>query len=279
MRTPDELRQLKERAIAMRRAGLSVRQIKEALAPIGSATLNWALQGEPPPEWTRRPRAKDEARAQARELREKGLDYEEIAAELGVAKSSVSLWVRDMPTPPHLTIEESRKRSAEGVRRLWAAKRPVREAARAAVIAGAAAEIGELSDREILIAGAIAYWCEGAKSKPWRVCDRVIFVNSDPGLIRFFLRFLRTVDVAPDRLTYRVAIHESADVQAAERFWSDVTGADLACFKKPTLKRHNPKTVRKNVGADYHGCLVVRVSRSAGLYQQIAGWAEGVTSP
>lgn len=53
----------------------------------------------PPPEWTRRPRAKDAARARARELREKGLDYEEIATELGVSKGSVSLWVRDMPIP------------------------------------------------------------------------------------------------------------------------------------------------------------------------------------
>ena len=107
-------------------------------------------------------------RAKARELRDKGLDYEEIAVELGVSKGSVSLWVRDMPTPPHLTYEESRKRSAEGARRYWAAERPVREGAREAVIAAAAAEIGQLTDREILIAGAIAYWCEGAKGRPRR---------------------------------------------------------------------------------------------------------------
>src|SRR5579859_152459 len=276
MRTPDELRQLKDRAIAMRRAGLSRRQIREALGPIGSDTLTRALQGEPPPGWTRRPRAKDNIRAQARELREMGLDYEQTAAELNVSKGSVSLWVRDMPIPPHLSVKESRKRSAEGVRRLWAAKRPIRDAARAGVISAASLEIGELSDREVLIAGAIAYWCEGSKSKPWRTDDQVAFTNSDPGLIRFFLRFLHTVGVEPNRLTYRVLIHENADARAAERFWSDVTRAELARFRKPTLKRHNPKTVRKNVGEDYHGCLVVRVLRSAELYQRIAGGAEGV---
>ena len=42
-------------------------------------------------------------RANARELREQGLDYEEIADALGVSKGSVSLWVRDMPRPPHLS--------------------------------------------------------------------------------------------------------------------------------------------------------------------------------
>ena len=45
-----------------------------------------------------------------------------------------------------------------------------------------------LSKREILIAGAIAYWCEGAKSKAHRRQERVVFINSDPGLIKFFLQ-------------------------------------------------------------------------------------------
>lgn len=132
-----------------------------------------------------------------------------------------------------------------------------------------------MSDREFLIAGAIAYWCEGAKGRPRQNHDRVVFINSDPGLIRFFLHFLHTAGVAADKVAYRVAIHENADARAAERFWSDVTGADLARFKRPTLKRHNPKTIRKKVGEDYHGCLVIDVLRSAELYQRIAGWAEG----
>ena len=91
------------------------------------------------------------------------------SAELGVSKSSVSLWVRDLPRPDRLSYEECRKRAAEGVRRYWAAERPIREAAaRSGRARGAAAEIGPLTEREILIAGAIAYWCEGAKNKPYR---------------------------------------------------------------------------------------------------------------
>src|SRR5215469_16100640 len=135
MRSKEELLQLKTQAIALRQAGKSLREIKKVLGPVGNGTLSWALQGVPPPEWTRRPRAKDAVRARARELREQGLDYEEIAAKLGVSKSSVSLWVRDMPTPPHLTYKESRKRAIEGMRRYWAAERQVREAAREATIA------------------------------------------------------------------------------------------------------------------------------------------------
>jgi transposase len=269
---------LRAQAIALRRAGKSRREIKEILGIASNQTLGDALQGEPPPEWTRRPNAKDALRDRARELREQGLDYEEIAAELKVSKSSVSLWVRDMPRPARLSYEECRKRSEEGTRRYWDTERPAREAARAADRAAALAAIGQLSDREVLIAGAIAYWCEGTKSKPPRRNDRVVFINSDPSLIRFFLRFLGAAGIPADRVIFRVCIHESADADAAQRFWLRTTGAREGQFKAPTLKRHNPRTVRKNVGEDYYGCLRIDVLRGGNLYRKIEGWTEGITA-
>ena len=267
---------LRDRAIALRRAGRSRREIKEILGIGSNATLDRALRGEPPPEWTRRPRAKDDSHIRARELRAQGLDYEEIAGALGVSKSSVSLWVRDMPRPGRLSYEECRKRAAEGSRLYWEMERPAREAEREAVRAAAAGQIGVLSKREILIAGAIAYWCEGAKSKPYRRQERVVFINSDPGLIRFFLHFLDEAGVTSAQLRFRVHIHETADVAGAERFWRGVTRAEPARFLRTTLKRHNPRTVRKNVGADYHGCLIVSVRRGGDLYRRIEGWARAI---
>jgi predicted transcriptional regulator len=267
------LPQLREQAIALRRAGKSRREIKELLAITSNWTLNEALKGEPPQPWTWRPNAKDPVRDKARELRKQGLNYNQIAAELGVSKSSVSLWVRDLPRPAGLSYEECRQRSADGVRRYWAAERPIREAQREAMRQAAAAEIGQLTEREIVIAGAIAYWCEGAKNKPYRRSDRVVFTNSDAALVGLFLRFLRIAGIERDRLIYQVQIHESADVDAAQRFWLGVTGADAAQFRRPTLKRHRPTTTRKNVSDGYHGCLRVEVRRSTGLYRKIEGWA------
>jgi hypothetical protein len=98
-------------------------------------------------------------------------------------------------------------------------------------------------------------------------------MNSDPMLIKFFLRFLEIADIERESLIYRVQIHEIADVEAAQRFWLDVTQAHPTQFRRPTLKRHNPRTVRKNTGDDYHGCLRIDVRRSSGLYRQIEGWA------
>ncbi|HEY6279376.1 MAG TPA: hypothetical protein VIX86_23940 [Streptosporangiaceae bacterium] len=263
---------LRARAIALRRTGRSRREIKDILGITSNATLNTVLAGEPPPEWTRRPNAKDALRVKARSLREQGLDYDRIAAELGVAKSSVSLWVRDLARPERLSYEECRKRAAEGVRRYWEAERPIRDTKREAARVAAAAEIGRLNKRELLIAGAIAYWCEGAKSKPYQLKERVDFINGDPGLVTFFLRFLDAAGVDRHEIRYRLCIHESGDQAAAQCFWIAVTGAEPTQFHRPTLKRHNPQTVRKNVGDSYHGCLRIDVLRSADLYRRIEGW-------
>jgi len=51
----------------------------------------------------------------------------------------------------------------------------------------------------------------------------------------------------------------------------------LAITSNWTLK-HNPRTVRKNTGADYHGCLRVDVLRGASLYRKIEGWAAAAMS-
>jgi transposase len=276
MRTKEELDRLRERAIALRREGKSRREIQAILGLTGRSTLNQFLQGVPPPDWTRRPNAKDDLRDKARELRAEGLNYHQITARLGVSKSSVSLWVRDLPIPPRLSYEENRRRSAEGTRQYWATERKTREAQRQNQRVAAAVEIGGLSGREILIAGAIAYWCEGAKSKPHRQQYCVVFINSDPGLIQLFLRFLDTASVSRSDLVFTVSIHESGDVAAAQQFWVEVTGAKAEQFKKPSLKRHNPKTTRKNVGEDYHGCLRISVHKSNALLRRIEGWAQAI---
>jgi hypothetical protein len=97
-------------------------------------------------------------------------------------------------------------------------------------------------------------------------------------MISFFLRFLTQVGIERERICCRVTIHESADVAAAQRFWQQVVELPVEQFSRPTLKRHNPRTVRKNTGDDYHGCLIVRVRKGAELYRQIERWASAVVA-
>jgi AcrR family transcriptional regulator len=267
---------IREQAIALRLAGKSRREIKEILGPVSNRILDDALRGTPPAEWTRRPSAKDDLRQTARKLRTEELSVNEIAARLGVSKSSVSVWVRDLPYPAKFSHVHNPRRH-EGLRQYAARTKAARETQLTAEARAAAAEIGQLSERELLIAGAIAYWCEGAKNKPGRKYDHVAFINSDPGLISLFLRFLDVVGVDTHGQVLRIYIHENADAVAAQRFWMDVTGARPEQFRSPTLKHHHPKTRRTNTGADYHGCLRIDVRLSATLYRKIEGWVSAIT--
>jgi len=228
----------------------------------------------------RTPQELDRLREQAVQLRRQGKSRRQIKEALGfISNSTLTKFLRDEPLPPERAgprYAESRRRAAEGVRRYWAAEHPVREAARAAISAAAAAEIGELTDREIILAGAIAYWCEGAKSKPYRIDEQVRFVNSDPALIKLFLKFLDKAEVSRQRLRYRILIHESADVEAATRYWASVTAVAPDQFARPVIKRHVPRTSGPRDNTDYHGCLQVSVAKSSGLYRDISGWAHGV---
>lgn len=219
-------------------------------------------------------------REQAVMLRRQGKSRRQIKEILGlIGNSTLNQILRGEPLPPERVgpgYAESKRRAAEGVQRYWAAERASREAARAAVSAAAAAQVGEPTDREIIVAGAIAYWCEGSKSKPYRLDEQVRFINSDPALIKFFLKFLDKAGVSRQRLRYRVHIHESGDVEAATHYWASVTGVAPDQFAPSVIKHHTPRTSRRGDNADYHGCLKVSVSKSSELYREISGWAHGV---
>ncbi|MGC4976781.1 terminase gpP N-terminus-related DNA-binding protein [Streptomyces sp. DT199] len=270
-----DLEGLREKAVALRRQGLSLRQIRDELKIYNNDILNQLVKGEPPPAWTKRPRAKDDLRERARELRLQGWTYDQIEAELGCSRSSVSLWVRDLPKPePRYTPEEQRALMQAGLARLRATQDEERRRTRE----NARQEAGTLTDRELFLTGVALYWAEGSKSKSYDRRERAIFVNSDPGVIRVYLAWLDLLGVSRERLRFRVLIHESADVDAAHRHWAGIAGVEASTFAKPTLKKHNPKTVRKNTGDDYHGCLVVTVARSAELYNRIEGWWSGIVA-
>jgi hypothetical protein len=264
---------LLDQAITLRRAGLSRRQIRDRLHVDNNDLLNRLLEGEPPPEGTKRPRAKDDLRAKARELRTHGWTYDQIQVELGCSKSSISLWVRDLPKP-------ERRRSTEEAsaiaRRGWEATLRRREEERRQTKAAAMHAVGELSDREVFLAGVALYWAEGAKDKPYSRRERLHFINSDPNVIGFFLRWLDTLGMERDRLRFRVSIHESAHVTDAEAFWAGLVGVDPSAFQKATLKKHNPKTKRKNTEQAYRGCLIIYVLGSADLCRRMEGAWYGI---
>ncbi|MFC7841326.1 hypothetical protein [Streptomyces sp. NPDC057382] len=264
---------LRDQAVTLRRAGLSRRQIRDRLHIDNNDILNRLLQGEPPPAWTERPNAKDDLRKQARELRLKGWTYDRIQVELGCSKSSISLWVRDLPRPKRKRTPEEASAIAK---RGWEATLRLRDEERQRTKEAARRAVGLLSPRELFLLGVGLYWAEGTKDKPYDRRENVCFVNSDPGMIRIFLAWLDLLGVERERVRYTVMIHENADVPGAEQYWADLVDAERSAFNKTTLKKHNPKTIRKNTGEAYRGCLVIKVQRSADLYRRIEGSWYGI---
>jgi hypothetical protein len=98
-------------------------------------------------------RGKLEAQQRAREMRARSMTLQDIATELGVAKSSASLWVRDVEFVPSPRRYGAQRR-----------RHPFHEAKLAQIeqCDAGIARIGTLSDHTFLAAGVALYAGEGA---------------------------------------------------------------------------------------------------------------------
>ena len=268
--------ELVERARTLRRAGLSVEQIATRLELRSRTMVYRWVRDLPTPPWTARPTAKDAERATARELRLQGESLKVIARRVGVATSTVSVWVRDLEVPEHLRRQAAHARRINDKR--WERAAARREAERVAVKSDAASAVGDLSERDLWLIGVTLYWAEGAKDKPWDRRERLTIINSDASVLRVFARWLDNAGVPSEDRTYRISIHETGDLDGAHLFWSRELGVPLGRFSRPTIKRHSPKTVRRNVNEDYHGCLAIGVKRSRVLYQRVDGAWRGIAA-
>ena len=199
-------------------------------------------------------RGKVAEQEQARVLRAQAWTLNEIAAELGVSKSSVSLWVRDVRFDEATRAARAganRNRGGRGrapnvlrQRRLGEIERLAREGRE---------RIGDLSDRDLLIAGTALYAGEGAKTD-----GAVAFANSDPRMVRLFCCWLRRFfDIDEERLRLYLYLHEGLDLEAACDFWSQLTGIPRSQFRKPYRAVPDPSIRRSKHPM---GCLRVAYS-------------------
>ena len=129
-------------------------------------------------------------RRQARELRAQGWSVKEIEQALGVARSSVSRWVRTV----ELGDDQLRALAERG--RLGAHAAAQRKAAAARERRRRFQEDGRRLTRErgaSHAAGCMLFWAEGSKER-----NALKIVNSDPELLVTFVRFLREHFAVPN---------------------------------------------------------------------------------
>jgi hypothetical protein len=216
-------------------------------------------------------RGKLAERERARELRAQAWTIREIVAELGVSRSSVSVWVRDV------SFDEATRAARAGAnRRRGARKRgPNRlqrrkEAEIDRLLAEGIERIGQLSDRDLLIAGTALYAGEGGKTD-----GGLVFANSDPRMVALYLRFLRRFfDIDESRLRLRLYLHEGLDIDRAISFWSSVTAIPPKQFLAPYRAVPDPSVRRAKHPM---GCPGVRYSCSK-THRAIMGLVDALLS-
>jgi transcriptional regulator with XRE-family HTH domain len=212
-------------------------------------------------------------REEARRLRrDEGLSVKELASLLGVSKSSVSLWVRDIElTDEQRAVLRDRMRTgcagaswfvAQAQERRRQAQEQGREIAR--------------RGNPLHAAGCMLYWAEGSRTR-----NAIRFTNSDPEMIRFFARFLRGCFDVPDerfRITCNLfADHATRQVEI-EQFWLDLLRLPRTCLCKSSVNvysRYSKKKRRNKL--PYGTCRVAvhdtyMVQSIYGAIQEYAGF-------
>lgn len=199
-------------------------------------------------------RGKLREREQARRLRALGWTVAGIAGSLHVARSSVSVWVRDVEFQPQLPLPpRGRRRTPNALQR-----RKAEEIER--LLAEGRERIGQLTEQEFLVAGAALYAGEGGKTD-----GEVCFPNSDPEMIAFFCAWLRHFfAIDESRLRLRLYIHEGLDLDAATAFWSGLTRIPLEQFHAPYRAKPDPtiRTAKHPLGCPSVRYTCVRTHRA-----------------
>lgn len=212
----------------------------------------------------------------ALELRNKGKSYGEISSLLNISKSTLSYWLSRVEVSSKHKLALLQKQQ-EGRIKGAQKRKDQRIAKEKLIFSKAEKEIQGLSRKDLWLMGTVAYWCEGSKQKDNNISGRVIFANSDPFLIKLFIKWIKDIcKVTEDRFIFNIYVHETRDLEPCLKYWSRILRIDKKYFAKTVLKRHKISTNRKYDNNLYFGLLRITIRNSTDLNRQIRGWVEGI---
>lgn len=185
------------------------------------------------------------------ELRKKGYSYNEIRRHVLVSKSTLSLWLEGvvLSSTAKKRLENQyttgQLKSQESIRR----KTRIKEEYAIQKANDALSGVTFSKEFKKILCG-VLYWCEGSKSSR----GAVSFTNSDPEMIKIFLRFFRS-SFQVDEKKFRICVHlhsyHKKDIVL--QYWSKVTNIPLSQFIKPHLKLTSGMYKKEG----YQGCIRV----------------------
>jgi transcriptional regulator with XRE-family HTH domain len=165
-------------------------------------------------------------------LRKQGMSYSQIKNELGISKSTLSGWLRDMPLSTQ-RVNELRANSTRRIELFRNTMRQKREERLTKVFSRVANDIGKTSDREFFIAGFFLYWAEGGKTTPYSIT----LSNTDPKMIRAFLQWLALIEVPQEKIKIRLHLYSDMVPRKETVYWAKELSLSKKHFMKPYIKR------------------------------------------
>ncbi len=213
-------------------------------------------------------KSKVQEKERAIELRRKGYSYNDILKEVPVAKSSLSLWLKDLPltsTEKEYLRTRKDKNISRGRIKVAAIFRNKRMKRDEVVCGEAVEEYDRFKKDELFKIGVALYWAEGAKRNSY-----FAFSNSDYKMMRVMLCWIEKIIVVPrETLHVYLYIHKSYAHERCEEFWSEKLNIPLQCFRK-TIYKPTSKLVKKR--PQYKGCLRIIVPKSSKLLKKMKVW-------
>lgn len=209
---------------------------------------------------------------QAKQLRKKGYSIKEVAGELGIAKSTSSIWLRDVQLSQK-ALTRLKNRGILGQQKSRLVKRKKREQSAQKYVLWAKNKLKHLpkSKTALQIYCSILYWAEGGKFTD----NHLQFTNSDPSMVKVFLNLLRKgFDIDEAKLRANIHIHEYHKDQAQKDYWSKITNIPIEQFYKSYKKPNTGKRIRNN----YPGCVRIcyysadTTRRIQALYQNLTDY-------
>jgi hypothetical protein len=196
--------------------------------------------------------AKKSDKEKALKLRAQGFSYSQIKAEVKVAKSTLSVWLRDFPLSEE-RIRELRDNSEVRIEKTRNTKEANKQKRFDKIYTRVSKEIGTLSDREIKLCGLFLFWAEGTKARS----GSVVITNTDPGMILFFLKFLIKIGVPKDKVNVKLQLYKDMDEDKEKDYWSKLLKIPISKFKKSYIKKSNMLDITYKNGYGHGTCSLM----------------------
>lgn len=204
-------------------------------------------------------------------LRKSGRSVKEIAKEIGVAKSSVSIWVRNIViSRGQLQFLREKGFTSELIEKRRKKRLFNEEVKRNIIMSEAGNDIKKISENDLRLIGLCLYWGEGGKTRQ----GSVRLSNSDPAVIKVMMRFFREICmVREEKFRGHIHIHSHLDVKRAEEYWSSVSNIPTKQFYK-TYTKQSIASKQKKDNLPY-GTFDIYASNTI-LFLQIIGQIEKI---